>query len=83
MNQEQKIIEAALEEFQIKDVRAETVCQAMKCIFLVCCTRDDKNLSKMAKSDLGLSLLKLAQFYGESGETNRRDFILAAARWRN
>ena len=75
MQQEQEVLEAHLKEFQINGTRAEKVCHAMWDIWMVCCTRDGGNLEKMVMSDLGLSMLKLAQIYGESGEGNRGDFF--------
>tara|TARA_R110000796_G_scaffold115607_2_gene227738 strand:+ start:53 stop:403 length:351 start_codon:yes stop_codon:yes gene_type:complete len=74
MNQEQKVIEDALKEFQINSHRADLVYKAMQDIFRVVCTRDDRNLDKMTTSDFGLLLLKLSQFFGEAGEGNRKDF---------
>ena len=75
MQQEQEVLEAHLKEFQINGTRAEKVFHAMRDIWLVCCSRDDKNLEKMIMSDLGLSMLKLAQIYGESGEGNYKGFF--------
>ena len=75
MQQEQEVLEAHLKEFQINGTRAEKVFHAMRDIWLVCCSRDAKNLEKMIMSDLGLSMLKLAQIYGESGEGNYKGFF--------